>query len=128
MTEPKLLHGELEVRLFRAKHLWNAENLGVPYLGRAVATCFCFKIDPYINIKLGGANREPNTQLDRSCARVRFGPRVRLRALPMPLVFREALSTTSRPASIPLSPCKRMQTARRTSNVTHESGVRHRHV
>jgi hypothetical protein len=55
MAGEELIHGELIVRIDRCKNLYNGENLGVPIVGRVLAKCLCFKSDPYVNIKLGGA-------------------------------------------------------------------------
>lgn len=49
-----VVHGDLHVRIERAVHLYNGENLGVPFIGRLVAKFLCFKVDPYININIGG--------------------------------------------------------------------------
>lgn len=51
-----VIHGDLHVRIERAVHLYNGENLGVPFIGRLVAKFLCFKVDPYINIQIGGAS------------------------------------------------------------------------
>ena len=48
------LHGDLTVHLKRAVKLYNAETLGMSFIGKAVAKVGGLKIDPYVNIKLGG--------------------------------------------------------------------------
>ena len=51
------LHGDLRVYLKRGVKLYNAENLGMSVIGKAVAKVARLKIDPYVNIKLGGTHR-----------------------------------------------------------------------
>jgi hypothetical protein len=55
MIDVTMLHGSLTVHLKSATKLYNAENLGVPGIGRALAKLARLKIDPYVNIHLGGA-------------------------------------------------------------------------